>query len=65
MPLHWYFCDEWFGCRCIGTFVMSGLKNKFKSQSSKYYYQEVVSKELENLQKQKLDKISCCQTPKA
>ena len=38
MQLHWYFCDELFGCRYNGTFVMSGLESKFKSQSSKYYF---------------------------
>ena len=42
---------------CIDTFVMSGLKNKFKSQSLKYCFQVVFKKEYENLQKQKLDKM--------
>ena len=53
-------------CRCIDTFVMSGLKNKFKSQSLKYCFQVVFfKKEYENLQKQKLDKMPCFQNPKA
>ena len=52
-------------CRCIGTFVMSGLENKFKSQPSKYYFQVEILKEFGNLQKQKLDKMLCFKNLKA